>query len=89
MCLAIPGEILEIDDSDPLLRKGKVRFGGIVKEVSLAFVPEAQMGEYVLVHAGIAINTLNAAEAARVFDYLEQIEATDELRTLEENAAAP
>jgi hydrogenase assembly chaperone HypC/HupF len=55
MCLAIPGEILSIQDGEPLMRTGRVRFGGIVKEVSLAYVPEAEIGDYVIVHVGFAI----------------------------------
>lgn len=79
MCLAVPGEILSIDGGDALLRKARVSFGGIVKEVSLALVPHAQLGEYVLVHAGVAIGVVNAAEAEKVFEYLEQLGAMEEL----------
>jgi hydrogenase expression/formation protein HypC len=75
MCLAIPGEILSISNDDPLGRSGRVSFGGIVKEVNLAFTPEAGVGSYVLVHAGFAIGTLNEDEARQVFDYLRQIQA--------------
>ena len=62
MCLGIPGEILEIHEENGL-RFGKVRFGGAVREVCLAYVPEAKVGEYVIVHAGFAINTIDEAEA--------------------------
>jgi len=75
MCLAVPGKIISITGDEPLLRSGKVDFGGIVKEINLAFVPEAGIGDYVLAHAGVAINTIDEQEAARVFEYLEQIEA--------------
>jgi hydrogenase expression/formation protein HypC len=79
MCLAIPGKIMEIiddvavDDVDNYLqmRTGKVSFGGIVKEVNLAYVPEAEIGDYVIVHVGFVISTLDEEEAERVFDYLE------------------
>jgi len=73
MCLAIPGNILSITDDHPLTRAGKVNFGGVVKEVSLAYVPEADVGDYVIVHAGFAISTLNEEEANRVFDDLDKI----------------
>jgi hydrogenase expression/formation protein HypC len=67
----------------PLLRCGKVEFGGIVKEVNLAFVPDAAVGDYVLVHVGFALTRIDEVEAARVFDYLRQI---DELQDLGEAA---
>lgn len=73
MCLAIPGNILSITDDNPLTRSGKVNFGGVVKEVNLAYVPEADIGDYVIVHAGFAISTLDEEEANRVFDYLDEI----------------
>ena len=75
MCLAVPGRILTMSDGEALARKGRVDFGGIVKEVSLAFVPEAQPGDYVLVHVGLAISRVDEAEAQKVFEYLEQIGA--------------
>jgi len=77
MCLAVPGKIISITGDEPLMRSGKVDFGGIVKEINLAFVPEAGIGDYVLAHAGVAINTIDEQEAARVFEYLEQIEAAE------------
>lgn len=73
MCLAIPGRVLSISGDDPLMRVGQVDFGGIVKEINLAFVPEAAIGDYVLVHVGFAISIINEAEATRVFDYLREI----------------
>jgi hydrogenase expression/formation protein HypC len=84
MCLAIPGQILSVSGDDPLARLGRVSFGGIVKEVSLAYVPEAKIGDYVIVHAGFAISTLDAGEAQRVFDYLQEM---DELGELEDDSA--
>jgi hydrogenase expression/formation protein HypC len=84
MCLAVPGKILGIDQEDASpLRMGRVSFGGIVKEVSLAYVPEASVGDYVIVHVGFAISRLDETEASRVFDYLREIEA---LTDLDENA---
>ncbi len=73
MCLAIPGRILSLSGDDPLLRSARVDFGGVVKEISLAFAPEAGIGDYVLVHVGFAITVIDAAEAARVFAHLERI----------------
>lgn len=79
MCLAIPGEILSVSGDDPLLRSGKVSFGGIVKEVSLACVPEAKVGQHVLVHVGVAISIVSEEEAGRVFEYLDQMSELEEL----------
>jgi hydrogenase expression/formation protein HypC len=79
MCLAVPGKILDIENEDPIMRTGRVSFGGIVKEVNLAYVPEAQVGDYVIVHVGFAIGTLDEAEASRVFEYLEQLGELSEL----------
>jgi hydrogenase expression/formation protein HypC len=80
MCLAVPGKIISLSATEPLLRTGRVSFGGIVKEVNLSYVPEAQIGDYVLVHVGFAISTLDETEAQQVFEYLRQI---DELSDLE------
>ncbi len=74
MCLAIPGKIETIAGDDALLRLGQVNFGGIVKEVSLAYVPEANVGDYVIVHAGFALSRVDEAEAHQVFDYLRQMD---------------
>jgi len=78
MCLAVPGKILSIAGGDELMRTGRVSFGGIVKEVSLSCVPEAKAGDYVIVHAGLAISTLDEAEANKVFEYLKSIEESGE-----------
>ncbi len=77
MCLAIPGKIMSIDVSsaDPLLRTGKVSFGGMIREVSLAYVPETKVGDYVIVHVGFAISQLDEQEAERMFEDLQQISA--------------
>ncbi len=61
------------------MRSGQVSFGGIVKEVNLAYVPDAGVGQYVIVHAGFAISTLDEAEAMQVFEYLKQINELEEL----------
>ena len=86
MCLAVPGKLVSVTEDEPLLRLGKVEFGGIFREVSLAVLPEARVGDYVLVHVGIAISRIDEREAKRVFEYLRQIgeledpEALDEIR---------
>lgn len=74
MCLAIPGKILSIEDNESLMRTGKVGFGGVIKDISLAFVPEARLGDYVIVHAGIALTILDEKEAQKTIDDLKQIE---------------
>lgn len=79
MCLAVPGKIMSIEETDPVFRTGKVSFGGIVKQVNLAYVPEAKVGDYVLVHVGFAISVVDEAEAQEVFKYLQQIEDLSEL----------
>ena len=79
MCLAVPGKIESIDDTDSLLRSGRVNFSGVVKQVSLAYVPEAQVGDYVLVHVGFAINTIDEDEAKQVFEYLREMGELAEL----------
>jgi hydrogenase expression/formation protein HypC len=74
MCLGVPGKVLEIEPNSLGMTMGKVSFGGIAKEVCLAYVPEAQVGDYVIVHAGFAISRLDEAEAMEVFDLLSQME---------------
>jgi hydrogenase expression/formation protein HypC len=80
MCLAIPGKILSVENEDPLARAGRVSFGGVVKEVNLAYVPEAAVGDYVVVHVGFAISKLDEQEAQQVFEYLKQMDELVELR---------
>ena len=74
MCLAIPGKVESVSGNDPLSRTGKVNFGGILKEVSLAYVPEAKVGDYVIVHVGFALSRLDEDEAHKVFEYLKEME---------------
>ncbi len=73
MCLAIPGRVLEIDKEDGLLRMGRVDFGGIVREVCLAYVPEVQVGDYVIVHTGFAIQRLDEEEARETLRLLREV----------------
>ncbi len=79
MCLGIPGKILEIDTQGPLKRQGKASFGGIVKEVNLSYVPEAEVGQYVIVHVGFAISVINEAEAQETLSYLKEMGELAEL----------
>jgi len=81
MCLAVPGKIESISGDDPMTRTGKVNFGGIVKEVNLAYVPEAVPGDYVIVHVGFAISTVSEEEANQVFEYLRQMDELEELKS--------
>jgi hydrogenase expression/formation protein HypC len=71
MCLAIPGKIVSIDSDDPVVRRGQVEFGGVVREVSLACVPEAVVGDYVLVHAGFALNVVDEEQARLTLEFLQ------------------
>jgi hydrogenase expression/formation protein HypC len=86
MCLAVPGKLISIDESgqdegelpaDALLRRmGKVSFGGILKHVSLAYVPEAIVGDYVIVHVGFALSIVDSVEAQQTLEYLEHLQPT-------------
>jgi hydrogenase expression/formation protein HypC len=77
MCLGIPGKIVDIWGEDELLRAGKVDFGGIVRQVSLAYVPEARIGDYVIVHVGFALNILDEDEAQETWRLLKEIGAVE------------
>ena len=79
MCLAIPGKVLSLSGDDPLTRMGRIDFSGVVKLASLAYVPEATIGDYVIIHAGFALSKVDEAEAQRVFAYLKRIEELGEL----------
>jgi hydrogenase expression/formation protein HypC len=81
MCLAIPGRLIEITSQpNEIFKTGKVSFDGVIKEVSLALVPEAEVDQFVLVHVGAAISVVNEEEARKTFEILEQL---DELKDLE------
>ncbi|MHB1308334.1 MAG: HypC/HybG/HupF family hydrogenase formation chaperone [Limisphaerales bacterium] len=86
MCLAVPGQLLSIAGDDPLMRSGRVSFGGLVKEVNLAYTPEAKVGDYVVVHVGFALSIVDEKEANQVFEYLRQM---DELGELQEGIDTP
>lgn len=72
MCLAVPGKIESIAGGD-VLRNGTVNFGGITKQVNLAFVPEARVNDYVMVHVGFAISVVEESEAKRTLEYLREM----------------
>ena len=79
MCLAIPGKVISIDDSsDEIFRMGVVSFDGINREVNLAMVPEVRVDDYVLVHVGVAIQTLDEEEAMKTMEYLKELEDLNE-----------
>ena len=87
MCLAVPGKLVHIEGDDPTWRSGKVDFGGILKEVNLGCVPEAEVGDYVLVHVGLAISRVDEEEAQKVFEYLREMDELDELDAAQEAPA--
>lgn len=74
MCLAVPGKVVSVSGDDPLTRIGRVSFSGIVREVNLGFAPEAEIGDFVLVHVGFAISVIDEEEATRIFEALEEPE---------------
>lgn len=78
MCLAVPGRIVHIGGDDPMMRCGRVSFGGVMRDVNLAFVPDADIDDYVLVHAGVAIQVIDEKEAERTFEYLRQLDLAAE-----------
>lgn len=91
MCLGIPGKVVEKYGQEDL-PMGKVDFGGILKEVCLAYTPEIQIGQYVLVHVGFAISQIDEEEAAEIFSYLQEIDdamVQDELDQPPRTSAEP
>lgn len=78
MCLAVPGRVVSVTGDDPLTRTARVDFGGVAKEVGLALLPDAAIGDYVLVHVGVALTRIDEAEAQAVFGYLAEIGALEE-----------
>ncbi len=89
MCLGVPGKIVQIDENQSALPMGRVNFGGILKDVCLAYVPEAQVGDYVVVHVGFAISRVDEAEAMEVFKFLAQMEELAELEIPQPDDGAP
>ena len=80
MCLAIPGKVVSINGEDPITRMGRVSFSGIIREASLAYVPEVEVGDYVIVHVGFALSKVDENEAQKVFQYLKEMEELEELK---------
>jgi hydrogenase expression/formation protein HypC len=80
MCLAIPGKVLETFDQRGW-RMAKVQFGGIVREACLEYVPETEVGDYVLVHVGFAISRVDEEEAARTYQALRDLDQLTELES--------
>ncbi len=89
MCLGVPGKIISIDDNPQGMKMGRVSFAGIVKDVCLAYEPEAQIGDYVVVHVGFAISRIDEAEAMEVFKYLQEMDELAELEIPQPGDAAP
>ncbi len=79
MCLGVPGKVESIEEDATGVRMGKVNFMGVKKDVCLAYVPEVQVGDYVIVHVGFAISKLDEKEALEVFEYLRQMSSLSEL----------
>lgn len=87
MCLAIPGQIKEIaTELDEVFRTGKISFGGIMKEINLSMVPEAKVGDYVMVHVGVAISVVDEEEAKKTYDLLKEMGELNELEPGEEGS---
>lgn len=81
MCLGIPGQIISLQEDEESLPMGRVSFGGVVKEVCLAYTPEAVAGDFVIVHVGFAISKVDEAEAQTIFSFLAEMQELDELHT--------
>ena len=93
MCLATPGEVIEIQGDDPLTRIGRVRFGGAIREVFLVYTPEAQVGDFVLAHVGYAISIVQPEAAKHALELIDAAESASgkpmpEVRDAEEGSQA-
>jgi hydrogenase expression/formation protein HypC len=88
MCLGIPGKIVEVHEVNSLLM-GRVDYGGVVKEACLAYVPEAKLGDYVIVHVGFAISLLDEEEALATLDTLREVSDLEVELGLRERSASP
>ena len=75
MCLAVPGKIVSISGEDPWTRTANVSFGGVIKEVNLAYLQDVRAGDYVIVHAGFALSQVDEEEAVRMFEELSRLAA--------------
>jgi hydrogenase expression/formation protein HypC len=81
MCLAVPGKITEITPGDGVMRTGRASFGGIIRDINLAYTPQARVGDFVIVHVGFALSVVDEKEAEQVFSYLREM---GELESLSE-----
>lgn len=79
MCLGVPGQVLSIDEDVLGMRMGKVSFAGITKRVCMAYTPEAEVGDFVVVHVGFSISRIDEAEASKVFEFLAEMDELGEL----------
>ncbi len=79
MCLGVPGKIIDTSVSSTGMKMGRVSFSGIVKQVCLEYEPDAEVGDYVIVHVGFAISRLDEEEAMQVFKFLDQMDDLAEL----------
>jgi hydrogenase expression/formation protein HypC len=79
MCLGVPGRVMTMEEDSPGLVMGRVSFGGIIKEVCMAYVPEVKVGDYVVVHVGFAITVVDEAEARRTLEFLREMDELGEL----------
>ncbi len=78
MCLGVPGKLVEWLDHDPLFGLANVEFDGVAKACHMACVPHAKVGEYVIVHAGVAISLVEDSEAMRIFEELQRLDLLDQ-----------
>lgn len=81
MCLAVPGKIISIDESNPELKMAKVNFGGVIKDICIQWLPDVQLGDYVLVHVGFALSKIDSKDAEETLEILKQM---GDLRELEQ-----
>lgn len=81
MCLAVPGQVIEIEGDDPLLIKGRVNFAGTIQEVNLALVPDVKVGDYVYVHVGVALSIIDQDEALETLRIIDMMTETDNHET--------
>ena len=83
MCLAVPGQIVSIDDSNPEMRMAKVNFAGVEKDICIQWLPDIVVGDYILAHVGVALNKIDeeeALETLRLFKELDNFNQADEIR---------
>ncbi|MEW5976972.1 MAG: HypC/HybG/HupF family hydrogenase formation chaperone [Acidobacteriota bacterium] len=88
MCLAVPGKVVEIEEAGEM-RMGRASFGGVVKQVCLAYLPDVQVGDYVMVHVGFALSKVDEQEAARTYRLLEELNQLSELEVSDLDAPSP